>query len=160
VSYAIRRPRLQSLVTVLSFVGFFAFAVLLVRAPTSFLVLAGALAAWNLWSSALVISVGSRGIRFGRLTSRGNTTLLPWSSIREVVLWNAGPAGLGGGEPEVGLRLRPDAPLPDSMGAMIYDPAHADEVPPELRVTVRGLDRAKLEAAVRRHGGGVRLIEA
>jgi hypothetical protein len=146
VSYAIRRPRLRSLLGVLGVTGFLAVAVLVVDAPASFLVLAGAIAAWNLWSSSLVISVGGRGVRLG-------ATVVPWSSIREVVLWNTGPAGLGGGEPEVGLRLRPDAPLPDSLSSLIHDPANPDEVPPELRTTVRGLDPAKLEAAVREHGG-------
>jgi hypothetical protein len=150
VSYAIRRPSSRLLITVLGLAGFFAFAVLLVNPPGIFFVAAAVIAAWNLWSSSLVVSVGGRGVRFG---GRNTTTLVPWTSIREVVLWNAGPAGLGGGEPEVGLRLRPDAPLPDSMASLIYDPAHPDEVPPQLRMTVRGLDRAKLEAAVKAHGG-------
>ncbi len=149
MSYAIRRPRPALLLTVLGFAGFFAVAVLVVKAGALFLAVGGAIAAWNLWSSSLVISVGGRGVRFG---GRNTTTLVPWSSIREVVLWNAGPAGLGGGEPEVGLRLRPDAPLPDSVGSMIYDPAHPDAVAPELRTRVPGLDRAKLEAAVSAHG--------
>jgi hypothetical protein len=150
MSYAIRRPRPALLLTVLGFAGFFAFAVLVVEAGAFFLLFAAAIAVWNLWSTSLVLSVGARGVRFG---GRNTTTLVPWSSIREVVLWNAGPAGLGGGEPEVGLRLRTDAPLPDSIGSLIHDPAHPDAVPPELRRTVRGLDRAKLEAAVREHGG-------
>lgn len=150
MSYAIRRPSLRLLTTVLGLAGFFAFAILLVKPPAIFFVAAAGIAAWNLWSSSLVVSVGRRGVRFG---GSGTTTLVPWSSIREVVLFNAGPAGLGGGEPEVGLRLRPDAPLPDSIGALIYDPAHPDEVPPQLRMTVRGLDRAKLEAAVQANGG-------
>jgi hypothetical protein len=138
---------------VLSFAGFFAFAVLIVKVGAFFLVIGGAIAAWNLWNSSVVLTVGRRGVRFGTRRTGETTTLVPWSSIREVVLLNAGPAGLGGGEPEVGLRLRPEAPLPDSLGSLIYDPAHPDEVAPELRVTVRGLDRAKLEAAVEAHGG-------
>jgi hypothetical protein len=146
VSYAIHRPRLPALAQVLGFVTVFALVVLVGTLPKGLLALAVAFAAWNLWSASLVISVGRRGVRLGG-------TRVPWSSIREVVLWNAGPAGLGGGEPEVGLRLRPDAPLPDSMGSVIHDPAHPDDVPPELRVTVRGLDRAKLEAAAKAHGG-------
>jgi hypothetical protein len=146
VSYAIHRPRLLALVQVMGFVTVFALVVLVGTLPKAFLALAVAFAAWNLWNTSLVLSVGRRGMRLGG-------ALVPWSSIREVVLWNAGPAGLGGGEPEVGLRLRPDAPLPDSMGSLIYDPAHPDEVPPELRRTVRGLDRARLETAVRQHGG-------
>jgi len=36
---------------------------------------------------------------------------------------------------------------------VIYDPAHPDEVPPELRMRVPRLDRAKLEAAVQANGG-------
>jgi hypothetical protein len=149
VSYAIRRPRL-ALLPVLGFALIFAVIVWIGTLPKGFLVIAGAVTAWNLWNGSLVLSVGGRGVRFG---GRNTTTLVPWSSIREVVLWNAGPAGLGGGEPEVGLRLRPDAPLPDSMGSLIHDPAHPDEVPPALRTTVPRLDRAKLEAAVRQHGG-------
>jgi hypothetical protein len=153
VSYAVRRPRRAALVTVLSFAGFFAFAVLVVKVGAFFLVIGGLIAAWNLWNSSVVLTVGRRGVRLGTRRGGDTTTLVPWSSIREVVLWNAGPAGLGGGEPELGLRLRPDAPLPDSMSSVIYDPGHPDEVPPELRMTVRGLDRARLEAAVRQHGG-------
>jgi hypothetical protein len=150
VSYAIRRPSSRLLTTVLGLAAFFAFAILLVKPPTIFFVVAAVIAGWNLWSSSLVVSVGRRGVRFGR---GGTTTLVPLSSIREVVLWNAGPAGLGGGEPEVGLRLRPGAPLPDSMGSLIQDPARPDEVPRDLRMRVPRLDRGKLEAAVREHGG-------
>jgi hypothetical protein len=146
VSYAIHRPRLAALAQVLGFVAVFALVVLVGTLPKAFLALAVAFAAWNLWSTSVVISVGRRGVRLGG-------ALVPWSSIREVVLWNAGPAGLGGGEPEVGLRLRPDAPMPDSIGSLIYDPAHPDEVPPELRTRVPRLDRAKLEAAVEANGG-------
>jgi hypothetical protein len=149
VSYAIHRPRL-SLVPILGFVVLFAAIVWVGSFPKGFLAIAGAITAWNLWRASTVIAVGRSGVRLG---GRNPTTLVPWSSIREVVLWNAGPAGLGGGEPEVGLRLRPDAPLPDSMGSLIQDPAHPDEVPPELRRTVRGLDRARLEAAVQANGG-------
>lgn len=153
MSYAVRRPRRAALVTVLSFAGFFAFAVLIVKVGAFFLVIGGVIAAWNLWNTSVVLTVGRRGVRFGTRRAGETTTLVPWSSIREVVLWNAGPAGLGGGEPEVGLRLRPDAPLPDSLGSLIYDPAHPDEVPPELRMRVPRLDRAKLEAVVKAHGG-------
>jgi hypothetical protein len=152
VSYAVRQPRRAALVTVLTFAGFFAFAVLIVKVGTFFLVIAGVIAVWNLWNTSVVLTVGRRGVRFGTRRAGETTTLVPWPSIREVVLWNAGPAGLGGGEPEVGLRLRPDAPLPDSLGSLIYDPAHPDEVPPELRMRVPRLDRAKLEAAVKANG--------
>jgi hypothetical protein len=153
VSYSIRRPRPAFLWTFLSFAGFFAFVVLIIKVDAFFLVIGGVIAAWNLWSSSVVLTVGRRGVRFGTRRTGSATTLVPWSSIREVVLWNVGPAGLGGGEPEVGLRLRPDAPLPDAVGALIYDPAHPDEVPPELRMRVPRLDRAKLEAAVKANGG-------
>jgi hypothetical protein len=153
VSYSIRRPRPAFLWTILSFVGFFAFVVLIIKVDAFFLVVGGLIAAWNLWSSSVVLTVGRRGVRFGTRRTGGTTTLVPWSSIREVVLWNAGPAGLGGGEPEIGLRLRPDAPLPEAVGSLIYDPAHPDEVPPELRMRVPRLDRAKLEAAVKANGG-------
>jgi hypothetical protein len=99
-------------------------------------------------------------VRFGTRRAGDATTLVPWSSIREVVLWNAGPAGLSGGEPEVGLRLRPDSPLPDSLRSLIYDPNHPDEVPRELRITVRNLDRDRLAGAVEANGGGVPLVNA
>jgi hypothetical protein len=86
--------------------------VLIIKADTFFLVVGGLIAAWNLWNSSVVLTVGRRGVRFGTRRSGDNTTLVPWSSIREVVLFNAGPAGLGGGEPEVGLRLRPTRRCP------------------------------------------------
>jgi hypothetical protein len=153
VSYSVRRPGPAFLWTILSFAGFFAFVVAIIKVDAFFLVVGGVIAAWNLWNSSVVLTVGRRGVRFGTRRTGNTTTLVPWSSIREVVLWNAGPAGLGGGEPEVGLRLRPGAPLPDSMGSLIQDPARPDEVPRDLRMRVPRLDRGKLEAAVREHGG-------
>ncbi len=38
-------------------------------------------------------------------------TAVPWSSIRDVVVVSPGPIG-GEGGTEVGVRLRPGAPLP------------------------------------------------
>lgn len=65
MSYAVRRPRPAVLWTVLSFAAFFAFAVLIVKVDAWFLVIGGLIAAWNLWSTSLVVSVGARGVRFG-----------------------------------------------------------------------------------------------
>jgi hypothetical protein len=97
-------------------------------------------------------------VRFGaplqRRSDTGGMPVVPWSSIREVVVWNR-----LAGTPEVGVRLRPEAPLPRGVRSMVIDPAHPDDVVPELRTEVPSLDRERLAAAIQAHGGGVPLLD-
>lgn len=53
-----------------------------------------------------------------------------WSSIREVVLLSPGPFG-DEGPPEVGVRLKPGAPLPSGATSIVHDPRQPDAVDPE-----------------------------
>ena len=56
MSYAVRRPGPAFLWTILSFAGFFAFVVLVIEVDAFFLVVGGVIAAWNLWSSSVVLA--------------------------------------------------------------------------------------------------------
>jgi hypothetical protein len=150
----------MTLLAVLSAAVFFGVAVIVIGAGWLFLAVAAAIAGHQLWTTTLVLAVDRKGVRFGGRGRRGDNVVVPWSSIRQVVVWNAGPAGLGGGVPEVGLRLRPDAPMPSAVGSLIHDPDHPDDVPPVLRIEVRDLDRDRLDQAVQAHGGGVPLVNA
>jgi hypothetical protein len=159
VSYRVRRLKFTIPWALASFAAILYFMWRVVRPPALFVVAFLVIAVVNAWSLTLVFSVDRRGIRFARRSNDRSTPLVPWSSIREVVVWNAGPAGLGAsGEPEVGVRLRPDAPLPRGVPAIIHDPSDPDAVAPELRTAIPGLDRARLEAAVQAHGGGVTVV--
>jgi hypothetical protein len=55
--------------------------------------------------------VEAAGIRFG-------PAAVPWASIRHVVIAAAGPDG----HIEIGLRLKPDAPLPEGVSSAVFDP--------------------------------------
>jgi hypothetical protein len=160
VNYRVRRLKF-TIPWGLVFIGAIGFYIWRIgRPPVLFVAAFAVIAVVNAWSITLAFSVDRRGIRFARRTNDPTTPLVPWSSIREVVVWNAGPAGLGtSGEPEVGVRLQPEAPLPRGVRSIIHDPGNPDAVAPELRKAIPGLDRERLEAAVRAHGGGVPVVD-
>jgi len=105
----------------------------------------------SLWSASLILRVDAKGVRLGRSVS------VPWTSIREVAFH--GP-GVVAADPAIGLRLRPEAPLPDGMKSIVHDPSNPDNIPEPLRASVRNLDHEKLTAAVREFGGGVPLVRS
>jgi hypothetical protein len=99
----------------------------------------------------VLLRVGHEGISLkrstGRLATGARSRHIPWSSVAQVVV-----ADLGDGRPvRVGLRLRPGAPLPWGVRAVIGDPSDRRSLQPELAqdVPAAALDRARLAAAVR-----------
>jgi hypothetical protein len=77
-----------------------------------------------------------------------------WTSIHEVVFCEPGVAA----NPAIGLRLRPDAPLPKGMKSIVHNPRNPDNVPEPLCASARNLNPARLAAAVKEFGGGVPLV--
>jgi hypothetical protein len=163
VSYRVRRLRPAAILTaVVPAAAVIYFASRLAAAPPLFLAAVALVCLSSLWSGSLQFAVDAKGVRFGGALQRRNdrqSPFVPWSSVQEVVVWNTGPAGLVAGTPEVGVRLRPDAPLPRGVRSLVHDPAHPDAVAPELRTTVPNLDHERLAAAVQAHGGGVPLVD-
>lgn len=95
-----------------------------------------------------------RGVRYEHGDQRTMITAVPWSSIRDVVVVSPGPIG-GGGGTEVGVRLKPGAPLPDGARPIIVDPANPDAVHADLCTGVPGrFDRGRLAEAVAALGRG------
>lgn len=88
------------------------------------------------YSESLVLKVNASGVRLKR-------AFVPWSSIASVV---------AEGE-QVGIRLRPEAPLPQGVRGVIHDP----NGPPNVRQRVHRLDADALAQAVAASGGGSRL---
>lgn len=72
-----------------------------------------------------MLRVDEQGVALGRgvenewRTQRLDGAAVPWSSIDEVVLLTPGPFG-GEGAPEVGVRLRQGAPLPDGASSIVH----------------------------------------
>jgi hypothetical protein len=160
MTYRVRRLRPAAVVaSLVPLAAFVYFAVRYFDAPPLFLAVAAVIGLSGLWRGSLLFAVDARGVRFATPLQRRNDTggvpVVPWASIRAVVVWNP-----FAGTPEVGVRLRPDAPLPRGVRALVHDPAHPDDVAPELRVGVPNLDRERLAAAVQAHGGGVPLVDA
>lgn len=133
--------------------------------PAFFLVAFGVLVLYQAWQRSLVLKVDAGGVRLGRGVryehgdQRTMITAVPWSSIRDVVVVSPGPIG-GEGSTEVGVRLKPGAPLPDGARAMIVDPANPDAVQADLCTGVAGrFDRGRLAEAVATHGAGARVVD-
>jgi len=115
-------------------------------APTWFLVAAVAIVLYEVWRATLILSVDAKGVRLGRQGNRrGWQPIVPWGSIHEVALTEADP-------PEVEVRLRLGAPLPDGVAGAVHDPSLEYGTAPQLRMPVPGADRASLATAVARLG--------
>lgn len=87
---------------------------------------------------------------------------VPWSSIDEVVLIRPAPSAYDPAEPEVGLRLLSEAPLPAALTSLVIDPSTPADIPSGLRTTLDGksLDTERLVEAVRSCApGGVSVVE-
>ena len=94
-----------------------------------------------------------KGVRLGRQDNRRTRQpSVPWDSIHEVALTESDP-------PEIEVRLRLGAPLPDGVTGAVHDPTREYGTAPGLRMPVPGADRATLAAAVE-HFGGVSLRSA
>lgn len=115
-------------------------------------ILAGAAALGSAWRSTLVLRIDGSGIRLHRhpLARDPSTayTDVPWASIHEIALTESDP-------PELAIRLRSGAPLPDGAHGVIHDPSQPNSSGPDLRLRLPGRapGRAELAAAVQTHGG-------
>jgi hypothetical protein len=162
MGYTLRAPKATALVPLIAVpVLLFAGSRLgLPGFPLFFVVAFGLLVLFQAWQRSLVLKVDAEGVQLGSggyaLRDRRTViTSVPWSSIRDVVVSSPGPIG-GEGGIEVGVRLRPGAPLPQGARTMITDPRNPDAVQPDLCTGVpRHLDRQRLAAAVAANGAQV-----
>lgn len=92
--------------------------------------------------NASILVVDSEGVTI-------NDRSVPWPSIRQVVLIQAHSSASKTGEFEIGLRLAPDASLPDEIDVDVSSPY---EIPSALRTSPDGeqFDRERLAAVVDR----------
>jgi hypothetical protein len=97
---------------------------------------------------ALLLTVTTRAERLlvvERSGMRIGSAAVPWSSIRQVVV----APGAGTGDVEVGLRLRPAAPLPEGVRAVLFDPARPRAVQIRQVLPARRVDPHRLLATAR-----------
>ena len=102
-----------------------------------------------------LLAIRSEGVSVGSAS-------VPWSSIEQVVVVQPEPSAYESDEPEVGLHLAQDAPLPDGLSSLVTDPSTPTDIPTELRTALDGqpLDRERLIQAVRAHAPvGVSVVE-
>lgn len=165
MDYTLRAPRPTALAPLLAIPVMIVFAELvgLPGFPLLFLIVFGAVVVYGAWQRSLVLKVDAKGVHLGRGVRyeyggpQAMITRVPWSSIREVVVVTPGPFG-GDAPTEVGVRLTPDAPLPQGARAVVSDPREPDAVQPDMRTRVGArFDQKALAAAVAAHGG--RLVE-
>lgn len=105
--------------------------------------------------NASILAVRSDGVTI-------NDVSVPWSSIRQVVIVQPNSSIAESDEVRVGLRLDPDAPLPEDLSSLEIDSSSPSEIPSALCTSLDGhpLNRDRLLTAV--HGfspSGVPLIE-
>jgi hypothetical protein len=139
--YVIRRLQARPLLSRLPFVAVFGFvAIVVLDVSVFFLVLAAGVVLYGLWTDSLLLKVDATGVKTRRYH-------VPWSSIRELVLTESDP-------PELAVRLRPGAPLPNGVRAIIHDPSQPDAIAPGLRTQLPagGVDRARLQQAAADYG--------
>ncbi len=129
----------------------------------AFLVLVLVLRAGRIRNGRIAFEVGPAGIRMSEPVTLygGRLVAVPWRSIAEVVVLPprvSSPADLGTSVGAVGVRLRPDAPLPGGVRGIIREPSGAG---PLLTRRVQGwtLDRTRLMAAVSSYAPGVPVVE-
>lgn len=118
----------------------------------------------QLRTGRIALEVGPVGIRIGPAPTvySGRPVAVPWRSITEVVLLPPrvlSPADLETSVGAIGVRLRPDAPLPFGVRALVREPGG---VGPLVTRPMRGwtLDRNRLVAAVSAYAPGVRVVES
>jgi hypothetical protein len=136
VTYTVRRLKLRDVVSLL--IGVAVAAYVIPKFDYAKVIVPVMAITWlvQAYSESLVLKVNASGVRLKR-------AFVPWSSIASVV---------AEGE-QVGLRLRPDAPLPQGVRGVIHDP----NGPPPVRLRVRRLDTDALARAVAACGGGASL---
>jgi hypothetical protein len=144
--YVIRRLRPAAFVPLLGAAGIVAF-VLVFDFPWWFAAAAAAIALFEAWRGLIVLRVDAKGVLIGRRRRRIPPPMVPWSSIHEVALNESDP-------PEIEVRLKQGAPLPQGVDAAIHDPTRPNVTAPQLRMAVPGADRTALAAAVDAFGGG------
>jgi hypothetical protein len=145
--YVIRRPRFPALAPLLGAAGIVAF-VFVLDFSRWFAAAAVALALYEAWRGTLVLRVDAKGVLLGHRPSRRLAQpFVPWSSLEEVALTETDP-------PDIEVRLKPGAPLPDGVDAAIHDPSRRSVSAPRLRMPLPGADRTALAAAVEAFGGG------
>ena len=95
--------------------------------------------------TASIVAVRSEGVTIRDVS-------VPWSSIRQVVIVHPQSSASESDEVEVGLRLPPDASLPEDLSSLDIDSSTPSEIPSVLRTPLydQSLDRERLVAAV--HG--------
>lgn len=153
-SYVVRHASARTLLAPLAFVGALVVWVLVLDVSRTLLVLVivtflGA-TALSLRRAVTRLRIDAKGVTFSPVHAQSPPVLVPWGSVREVVVVAGATVS-----PRVGVRLQPDAPLPRGVRGMIWDPARPDAVQPLLSREVPGLDRRALTAAVQAHGGRV-----
>ena len=145
--YVIRRPRPYAFVPLLGAAGIIAFVVAFDFAWW-FAAAAILLALSEAWRATLVLRVDDKGVRIGQRPSRRlPQPFVAWTSIQEVALTETDP-------PEIEVRLKQGAPLPEGVNSAIHDPSQRNVTASRLRMPVPGADRLALAAAVERFGGG------
>ena len=163
MGYTLRAPRATALLPLIAVpVLLFAGSLLgLPSFPLFFIIAFGLIVLYQSWQRSLVLQVDADGVKLGRGVrydygdQRTMITAVPWSSIRDVVVISPGPIG-GEGGTEVGVRLRPGAPLPQGARAMVSDPRNPDAVQPDMCTGVPGrFDRKRLAEAVAANGARV-----
>lgn len=145
-AYVVRALR-PAMVLPLAVLGaWVAFSVLVVDSvPSLFIAVAVVLIAVQIRAQSLVLRVDGDGVRIGRGEAQRGPVRVPWRSIEALELRS--PLA---GEPELGVRLRAEAPLPGRVTAVIRDRDGRAEIPAALRVTIpaKRLDLAALRAAI------------
>ena len=144
--YVIRRPRPAAFVPLIGAVAIVAFVIAFDFAWW-FAAAAAAIALFETWRATLILRVDAEGVRIGQRPNRRiPQPFVPWTSIQDVALTETDP-------PEIAVRLRLGAPLPQGVDAVIHDPAQSSVAAPRLRMPVRGADRSALAGAVEAFGG-------
>ena len=139
--YVIRRVRPLALVPLAGLVAIVAFVVVLdfdVLSPVYLVGIAALLAFYEVWRRTLVLRVDADGVRLTSVT-------VPWSSIEEIALTETDP-------PEIEVRLKHGAPLPQGVHGAVHDPTRPYVSAPQLRAPAPDADRTQLTAAVEGFG--------
>ncbi|MGI8699504.1 MAG: hypothetical protein ACR2J0_10240 [Mycobacteriales bacterium] len=129
----------------------------------AFLVLVVGLRAVQFRNGRVALEVGPKGIRLGQTANRYSRRLVavPWRSIAEVVVLAprmSAPEDLATNVGEVGVRLRPGAPLPAGVRGIVREPGGTG---PLVTRPLRGstLDQTRLAGAVSAYAPGLRVVE-
>ncbi|MDQ3611802.1 MAG: hypothetical protein M4D85_09420, partial [Actinomycetota bacterium] len=142
------------LLPMLAPVALLGFCIFVVDVSTPLLVVATAMTVvimmLSLRDMTTRLRIDADGVTFSPSHGKRSPVFVPWLSVREVVVVT-GPTAA----PQVGVRLRPGAPLPQGVRGMVHDPTRPDAVQPSLTRVVPGLDRSALAMAVQACGSRV-----